>query len=74
MDSFLASKILRWVLSVSQDQVCGVDYEVCGQLMGGQNCQVPCLPGFVLSNATEDRLSTPRCGKLSEVCLWPEVC
>eukprot|EP00435_Cladocopium_sp_Y103_P018556 s1332_g4.t1 len=42
------------VWSQNEDQLCGLDYDVCANLMGGQNCEVPCLPGFIFSNATED--------------------
>jgi len=32
------SKNIRQTLA--EDQLCGLDYDVCANLMGGQNCEV----------------------------------
>lgn len=47
-------KLVPCMIPAPEDQLCGLDYDVCANLMGGQNCEVPCLPGFIFSNATEE--------------------
>jgi len=47
-------KLVPCVLPAPEDQLCGLDYDVCANLMGGQNCEVPCLPGFIFSNESAE--------------------
>ncbi|CAJ1361405.1 unnamed protein product, partial [Effrenium voratum] len=46
-------QLVPCALPAEEDQLCGLNYSACSEIMGGHNCQVTCLEGFAAKNISK---------------------